>query len=250
MSDHLLSVIVPVYNEARYLEQVVRYLHESPCPIQREFIFVDDCSTDNSRAILERLRPEFGFTLLPQSINRGKGAAVSAGIRQAKGNFVIIQDSDLELDARDVPGLLQPLLENAADVVYGSRFKKSGEQVHRTYHYLGNRVLTMLSNLCSGLYLTDMETCYKLFRADILKAMQLRSERFGVEVELTAYVAKTAARVLELPIRYYPRTTRQGKKINWRDGVAAIYHIAIFNFFTSEETAFRDLPAHYHMPSD
>jgi hypothetical protein len=140
---------------------------------------------------------------------------------------------------------LQPLLDGKADVVYGSRFKHSAMQVHRTYHYFVNRFLTVMSNLLSGIYLTDMETCYKIFRADLLKPMNLTSNRFGIEVELTAYIGKIRARVFELPISYFPRTRLQGKKINWRDGVAALMHLVRFNLMISMEQAFTGLPEKY-----
>jgi len=245
-----LSVVIPVYNEVRQLEEVVRALMKSPCPIEREWILVDDQSTDGSLDILKKLQPEFGFKLLEQSPNQGKGAAVIRGIKEATGEFIVIQDADFEYDAHDIPALLQPLLDGRADVVYGSRFKSS-HQVRRTYHYFVNRFLTILSNLMSGIYLTDMETCYKLFRADVLKAMKLQSKRFGIEVEFTAYIAKTRARVFELPISYFPRTRLQGKKINWKDGVAALVHLVRFNWLTGIEEAFdlRKLPTRY-FPSE
>ena len=241
-----LSLVVPVYNEARQLEEVIRTLMQSACPIEREWIFVDDQSTDGSRDILRRLQPEFGFKLLEQEPNQGKGAAVIRGIQEATGDYIIIQDADFEYDCADIPGLLRPMIEGRADVVYGSRFKSS-HQVRRTYHYFVNRFLTVLSNLMSGIYLTDMETCYKLFRADLLKPMKLQSRRFGIEVEFTAYIAKTRARVYELPISYYPRTRLQGKKINWKDGVAALGHLIRFNWMTAVEDTFdlRALPKRY-----
>jgi glycosyltransferase involved in cell wall biosynthesis len=157
----------------------------------------------------------------------------------------MIQDADFEYDPDDVPSLLEPLIQGKADVVYGSRFKKNAVQIHRTYHYFVNRFLTLVSNLLSGIYLTDMETCYKIFRADLLKAMRLRSKRFGIEVELTAYVAKVRARIFELPIGYFPRTRLQGKKINWKDGVAALVHLVRFNLFTSLDDAYENLPPKY-----
>ncbi|OFZ54251.1 MAG: glycosyl transferase [Bdellovibrionales bacterium RIFOXYC1_FULL_54_43] len=240
-----LSIVVPVYNEERQLGEVIQVLMNSPCPIDREWIFVDDKSRDGSLAILESLASRYGFKVIAQPTNQGKGAAVIRGFEAATGDFIMIQDADSEYDPNDVPLLLQPLLDGRADVVYGSRFKKSGWQVHRTYHYFINRFLTVLSNLFSGLYLTDMETCYKIFRSDLLKAMRLKSRRFGIEVELTAYVAKIRARVFELPISYFPRTVLQGKKISWKDGAAALFHLVRFNMFTSLEKAFSGLPDRY-----
>lgn len=243
--DAVLSVIVPVFNEANHLVDIVDYMMSTSCVLKREWIFIDDCSTDESLIILRRLQLQYGFRLIEQASNQGKGAAIQKGIKEATGDLIMIQDADFEYDPMDVPDLLVPLLENRADVVYGSRFKKSSPQVHRTYHYFVNRFLTVLSNLSSGLYLTDMETCYKVFRADLLQSMKLQSKRFGFEVEVTAYVAKTSSRVFELPIHYYPRTRLQGKKINWKDGVAALIHIFKFNFMMSREEVFDNLPSKY-----
>lgn len=240
-----LSLVVPVYNEESQLEKVVRVLFSTQFPLETEWIFIDDKSKDRSVEILKKLQKEFSFRLIEQTVNQGKGAAVIEGIKQATGDFIIIQDADFEYDPRDISSLVIPLMNNEADVVYGSRFKKSASQVHRTYHYFVNRFLTVLSNLFSGIYLTDMETCYKAFRADLLKSMNLTSKRFGIEVEFTAYIAKTRARVYELPIRYYPRTQLQGKKINWKDGVAALFHLVKFNFFTKPNEAFKSLPQEY-----
>lgn len=239
-----LSIVVPVYNEEPHLARVIETLMASPCPIEREWIFVDDKSRDRSLAILKQLQPKHGYRLIEQSPNQGKGMAVIRGIREATGDFIMIQDADFEYDPNDVPALLQPLLDGKADVVYGSRFKNSS-QVHRTYHYFVNRLLTTLSNLFSGVYLTDMETCYKLFRADLLQGMDLQSRRFGIEVELTAYIAKIRTRIYELPISYFPRTRLQGKKINWKDGVAALFHLVRFNWLVSVEEAFPRLPERY-----
>jgi glycosyltransferase involved in cell wall biosynthesis len=243
-----LSVVVPVYNEEQHLARVVEMLMASPCPIEREWIFVDDSSRDRSLEILRSLEAQYRFRILEQKPNQGKGAAVIRGIRAATGDFIMIQDADFEYDPHDVPALLEPLLAGRADVVFGSRFKKTGLQVHRTYHYFVNRFLTVLSNLLSGVYLTDMETCYKIFRADLLKAMSLKSNRFGIEVELTAYVAKVRARIFELPISYFPRTRLQGKKINWKDGVAALFHLIRFNLLTGPEEAFVEIPERYRLP--
>ena len=245
LTSPTLSVIVPVFNEQAQLEGVVRHLQGASCPVPREWLFIDDCSTDGSRRILHDLEKEYGFRVIEQPENRGKGAAVRRGVREATGEFIMIQDADFEYEPNDIADLMEPLLSENADVVYGSRFKKSSMQVHRTYHYFVNRILTLLSNLVSGIYLTDMETCYKVFRADLIKSMRLTSNRFGIEVELTAYLAKTTARVFELPIRYYPRSRLQGKKIGWRDGIAALWHIVSFNLLVSTDEAFDDLPDRY-----
>lgn len=241
----LLSIIVPIHNEAPALEKVIERLMASTCPVPREWILIDDGSTDDSLAIIKRLMPRFGFRLIEQKPGQGKGAAVMRGIQEATGDILIIQDADFEYDPNEIASVIQPILEDKADVVYGSRFKKSALQVHRTYHYFANRLLTLLSNLCSGIYLTDMETCYKAFRSDLLKSMNLTSRRFGIEVEMTAYLARTAARIDEVPISYYPRTRREGKKIGWKDGVAALRHLIYFNCMVSTEKAFRNLPGRY-----
>ena len=237
-----LSIIVPVYNEEPRLPKVIPLLMTAPCSIDREWIFVDDRSTDRSLAIIKDFATHYPLRIIEQITNQGKGSAVIRGIQEASGDYIMIQDADFEYDPRDIPSLLVPLLENRADVVFGSRFKKSSVQVHRTYHYFINRLLTVLSNLLSGIYLTDMETCYKIFRADLLKSMRLQSRRFGIEVELTAYVAKVRARTYELPISYFPRTRLQGKKISWLDGLAALIHLFRFNWFTPIEKAFIRLP--------
>ncbi len=237
-----LTVIVPVFNEAKHLEEAIGYLFSIPCPLEREWIFVNDCSTDTSGEILRRKQAEHGFLLIDFKRNLGKGSAIRAAIEQATGDLIMIQDADYEYDPNDIPSLLQPILDNQADVVFGSRFKKTVTQVHRTYHYFVNRFLTVLSNLFSGIYLTDMETCYKVFRKEILQAMRLKSKRFGIEVELTAYVAKCPARIHEVPIRYYPRTRIQGKKISWKDGIAALGHLIRYNFLVTPEQAFKVNP--------
>jgi len=239
-----LSIIIPVYNEEQHLKDFFNYLMKSPCPIEREFILIDDCSKDKSLSILKELQNKYPFKLLEQKINQGKGAAIIRGFEEASGDIVMIQDADFEYDPWDIPSLLGPLINNKADVVFGSRFKHNNLQVHRTYHYFVNKFLTMLSNLFSGIYLTDMETCYKIFKADLIKSMNLSSKRFGIEVEMTAYLARTSARIMELPINYYPRTTLQGKKINWKDGVAALGHLIKFNFLT--KNCFKNLPERYH----
>ena len=240
-----LSLVVPIYNEEKHLREVIPFLFATQLPVDAEWILIDDKSTDGSLAILEELSKTYPFKLLKQTINQGKGAAVIRGFQEATGDIIMIQDADFEYHPRDVPSLLTPILDDEADVVYGSRFKKNAPQVHRTYHYFINRFLTLLSNLFSGIYLTDMETCYKVFRADLLKSMRLKSSRFGIEVELTAYLGKVRTRIHELPIGYYPRTHLQGKKINWKDGVAALWHLIYFNFLVSTDEAFKNLPEKY-----
>ncbi len=245
MASSVLSILVPVFNEAPSIANVIRRFYATAFPVEVEWIFVDDASTDGTTSILKELQRQYGFVLKCHEQNHGKGAAIMAGIAAAKGDLIVIQDADFEYDPSDIAGLLVPLLEGRADCVYGSRFRQSSPQVHRTYHYFINRFLTMVSNLLSGIYLTDMETCYKIFRADLLKAMKLTSPRFGFEIEVTAYLSKTRARVFELPVSYFPRTRLQGKKINWKDGLAALFHLVRFNLGTSLEEAFRELPARY-----
>jgi glycosyltransferase involved in cell wall biosynthesis len=240
-----LSVIVPVYNEEAHLPAVIDMLMKSECPVDREWIFIDDCSRDKSLEVLKSLQPKYGYRIIEQNPNQGKGAAVIRGIKEATGELILIQDADFEYTPSDIPSLLEPLLQDKADVVFGSRFKKS-HQVHRTYHYFVNRFLTFASNLLSGIYLSDMETCYKIVRADLFKSMKLTSKRFGIEVEITAYLAKARARIYELPIAYFPRTKLQGKKINWKDGVAALWHLVRFNWLVDLDQAFDDLPRRYH----
>jgi hypothetical protein len=157
----------------------------------------------------------------------------------------MVKDADLEYDPRDVPALVQPLLEDEADVVFGSRFRRERRQVHRTLHYLGNRMLTAMSNPLSGIYLTDVHSCYKVFHADLLMPMAMRALRFGFEAESVAYVAKTSARMVEMPITYHPRSKTMGKKIGWRDGIAALGHYVVFNRLTPVDRAYRSLPEHY-----
>lgn len=240
-----LSIIIPVYNEEPSLKDVLEMLFATPCPIEREWILVDDCSTDGSKQVLEEIARRHHVKTVFLNKNGGKGAAIRQGFAHVTSELVMIQDADFEYDPRDIPELLAPLLSERADVVYGSRFKQSVTQVHRTYHYFVNRFLTFWSNLLSGIYVTDMETCYKIFRTDLVRAMKLKSDRFGIEIELTAYIAKTSARIFELPIHYYPRTYLQGKKINWKDGVAALFHLVRFNLLTSREEAFESLPRNY-----
>ncbi|PYP02460.1 MAG: glycosyl transferase [Gemmatimonadetes bacterium] len=228
--DTLLSVVVPAYNEAATIEAVLRQLQQ--VPLRLEVIAVDDASTDDTGAILDRL---VGTGLVQQVLhhetNRGKGAALRSGIAAATGRVIVAQDADLEYDPAELPRLLAPIKEGRADAVYGSRFQGGPHRVLFFWHAVGNNFLTLLSNMFTNLNLTDMETCYKLVRADLLKRLPLRSERFGIEVELTARLAQAGARIWELPISYSGRTYAEGKKITWRDGLAALFHILRHNLF-------------------
>jgi glycosyltransferase involved in cell wall biosynthesis len=232
-NDILLSVIVPAYNEEGTVEAAVRLLQE--VPLKLEVVAVNDCSTDRTGEILDRLRQE-GLVqqVLHQEQNRGKGAAVRAGIRAATGHVIVVQDADLEYDPRELPVLLDPIRLNKADAVYGSRFQGGPRRVLYFWHSVGNRFLTLLSNMLTDLNLSDMETCYKMVRADVLRALPLVSNRFGLEVELTARLAHARARVWEIPISYSGRTYAEGKKINWRDGLAALWHLVRFNLLRSK----------------
>ena len=241
-----LSLIIPVYNEAQHLEEFLTIIDRLELPAAKELVIIDDCSTDGSAEIFRKFSFQSPIILINQPRNMGKGAAVRAGIERATGDFIGIQDADLETNVNDVPSLLEPLLNDKADVVYGSRFKKSGVQVHRTFHYLVNRFLTTLSNIMSGLYLTDMETCCKFFRADVIKNIKLESNRFGFEPEVTAKIARLHLRVMELPVTYFPRKYLEGKKMNWKDGFAAVVHVIYFNLWQRKASYFKEaLPKRY-----
>ena len=228
-NDLLISVVIPVYNEAATLEEVVRRVQQ--VPIRKEIILVDDGSTDGSREILGRLAEDPDIRALTHERNRVKGAALKTGFREARGDVVIIQDADLEYDPGDYKKLIRPFAEQRADVVYGSRFLVGDyARVHLFYHYLGNRLLTLLSNLFTGLNLTDMETCYKAFRRGVLDQIDIKSKRFTVEPELTAKIAKLKVRIFEVPISYSGRDYSEGKKITWRDGLAALWAIIKYRF--------------------
>jgi len=225
-----LSVLIPVYNEAATIEHVVERVRAVRVPV--EVIVVDDASRDGSGDVLERLRQAGRLDVLERHpVNRGKGAAIRAGISRATGDVVVIQDADLEYDPIDRPALMQPILDGKADAVYGSRFQGGPHRVLYFWHSVGNRLLTLLSNMFTNLNLTDMETCYKLVRADLLKRLPLSANRFGFEVEITARLAQAGARIWELPISYSGRTYAEGKKITWRDGLAALFHILRYNLF-------------------
>jgi len=223
-----LSILIPVYNEAETIEHVVDRVRRIPAAT--EIIAVDDASSDGSGDVLERLRAAGKVDqLVRHPVNRGKGAAIRSGIAHATGDVVVIQDADHEYDPLDLPTLLGPISEGKADAVYGSRFQGGPHRVLYFWHAVGNRFLTLLSNMFTNLNLTDMETCYKVIRADLLKRLPLTSNRFGFEVEITARLSQADARIWELPISYSGRTYAEGKKITWRDGFAAIFHILRYN---------------------
>ena len=231
-----LSVVIPVYNEVDTIEEVVERAIAVDVGLKKEIILVDDCSTDGSREKLQQIaqnhasQEDCSIRIYYHEVNRGKGAALRTAFEHVTGDIMIVQDADLEYDPQEYPKLLRPILEQQADVVYGSRFIGQGRQA-AWWHYGGNRFLTWFSNLVNGIHLTDMETCYKVIPTPILRSiLPLRSERFGIEPEITAKLAKRGYRIVELPITYSARFYRQGKKINWKDGVAAMFHILRFRF--------------------
>ena len=238
----LLTVIMPAYNEAATVEVALRRIRA--IALRLEIIAVNDGSTDGTREILDGLA-ETGLVdkVIHHEKNRGKGAAIRSGITAASGDAVVVQDADLEYDPADLPAMLLPLRSRQADAVYGSRFQGGPHRVLYFWHYVGNRFLTLLSNVFTNLNLTDLETCYKLIRTDLLKQLPLSSNRFGFEVEITARLAQARARIWEIPISYSGRTYAEGKKITWRDGFAALFHILRYNLLVPRTVNAWRLPA-------
>ena len=244
----LVSIVIPVYNERAFVEEVLRRVQA--VALTKEVLVIDDGSTDGTRALLQeferaqasgqrevpiqngkaRLSLE-GMRFLFQDHNRGKGAALRRGFESATGDVVLVQDADLEYDPRDYQTLLAPIFDGRADVVYGSRFLGAPQRVHYFWHYAGNKFLTLLSDMLTNLKLTDMETCYKVFRREVLQGIKLKSDRFGFEPEITARISKGNWRVYEVSISYAGRTYAEGKKITWRDGFATLWYILRFNLF-------------------
>jgi glycosyltransferase involved in cell wall biosynthesis len=223
-----LSIVIPVYNERKTILELLEKVRRVALP--KEIIIVDDLSTDGTRELLQSLSPAADLKVLLQPRNLGKGAALRRGFEAVSGDIVVIQDADLEYDPAEYPALIDPILADKADVVYGSRFLGSPHRVLLFWHSVGNHLLTTLSNMLTDLNLTDMETCYKVFRADLLKKIKLRENRFGFEPEFTAKVAKARCRIFEVPISYSGRDYAEGKKIGWKDGIAAIYFILKYRF--------------------
>jgi len=225
-----LSVVIPVYNEVGTIKEIVSRVQA--VDLEKEIIIVDDGSTDGTRELLQEITLSHeNVRVLYHDRNQGKGAALRTGFEGATGDIVIIQDADLEYDPREYPVLLEPILDGRADIVYGSRFLGGPHRVLFFWHYLGNKFLTLLSNALTNLNLTDMETCYKVFRREVLNDIQLKSNRFGFEPEFTAKIAKKGFRIYETSISYSGRTYAEGKKIGWKDGVKAIVAIIWFRFF-------------------
>jgi glycosyltransferase involved in cell wall biosynthesis len=223
-----LSIVIPVYNEKKTILDVLERVRNINLP--KEIIVVDDCSTDGTREVLGNQPGSEDLKIILQPRNMGKGAALRTGFQAVTGDIVVVQDADLEYDPQDYPALIQPILANKADVVYGSRFLSGPHRVLLFWHSVGNKILTTLSNMMTDLNLTDMETCYKVFRADVLERINLRENRFGFEPEFTAKVAKSRCRIYEVPISYSGRDYTEGKKIGWKDGIAALYFILKYRF--------------------
>lgn len=228
---HKLSIVIPVYNEVGTLEEILRQVQAVDIGIEKEIVLVDDCSTDGARELLKQIEASghASVRVFYHDVNRGKGAALRTGFQHVDGDMTLVQDADLEYNPQDYPKLIQPILDGEADAVYGSRFK-TGRGQGLLSSYAANRFLTAFSNLVNGLNLTDMETCYKAVKTSILREIPLHSDRFGFEPEITAKLAKRKCRICEVPITYHGRDYHEGKKVSWKDGVAAMGHIIRFRF--------------------
>ena len=226
-----LSVIIPCYNEKDLLPELIALVKRAPVK-EKEIILVDDGSTDGTAEMIKASLEREVDKVVYQKWNQGKGAAIRSGLEQVTGDMVIIQDADLEYDPEEYPKLIAPIVQGKADVVYGSRFSGEGpHRVHFFWHYVGNRLLTLLSNMFSNLNLTDMETCYKVFRADIIRSLKIKENGFGIEPEITVKVGKKRCRVYEVGISYYGRSYDEGKKITWKDGFEAVFVILKYSLF-------------------
>ena len=227
-----LSILIPVFNEATTVEEILRRVRAADsCGLEKEVVLVDDASTDGTSDVLKKLQQGHGVKVVSHPFNRGKGAALRTALEHATGDIILIQDADLEYDPSDYPNLLRPILDHRADVVYGSRFAGGTHRVLLFWHYMANRLLTLLSNMLCNLNLTDMETCYKVFRRQCVEGMKLTSDRFGIEPELTAKLARRRYRFYETGINYSGRDYAEGKKIGWKDGLAALWFIFRYRFF-------------------
>jgi glycosyltransferase involved in cell wall biosynthesis len=227
-ADLVLSVLIPVYNERATIEAIIAQVRS--VPVRKQIICVDDCSRDGTADVLRAMKAAGTIDILiVHEMNRGKGAAIRTALAASTGNVVIVQDADLEYDPADWPTLLDPIMDGRADAVFGSRFLGGPHRVLYFWHSVGNAALTMLSNMLTNLNLTDMETCYKAIRGNVARSLVLTSDRFGFEPEVTARLARANVRIFEVPISYSGRTYAEGKKIGWKDGVAAIWHIIKFN---------------------
>ena len=227
-----LSIVIPVYNEEATISKIVDLVRSVDVGMEKEILLVDDCSRDGTRDVLQKMAAsQADLKVLFHEVNQGKGAALRTGFSAATGDVVLIQDADLEYDPREYPRLLQPILDGHADVVFGSRFLGGGpHRVVYYWHYLGNKLLTTLSNMTTNLNLTDMEVCYKVFKREVIQSIPLKENRFGFEVEITAKVARRKLKIYEVPISYYGRDYSEGKKIGWKDGFSALRCIVKYMF--------------------
>jgi glycosyltransferase involved in cell wall biosynthesis len=230
MTAPRFSVVIPVYNERGTIEKLLARVRA--VPLDKEIVVVDDGSTDGTRELLARLTADGAVRVFLQDHNRGKGAALRRGFAEARGAVILIQDADLEYDPGDYPGLLGPIDRGEADVVYGSRFLGGPHRVLLFWHYVGNRLLTTLSNVFTNLNLSDVWTCYKVFRAEVLRDITLREDRFGFEAEVTAKIARGRWRIYEVPISYHGRTYAEGKKITWKDGIRGVWCTVRYGLFS------------------